>query len=161
ERDVPIPVLGPDLIDLRTLEITAERTAQGLVEAREEGLVKPAKIPAPQPPSAEVREVASEAGAGAPKGPSKLDLIRAKAKGDSPEAGAPAGPRPGPPKPAAKPAKKVKVAEARPSLVWLGEAGLKELVGRLNGDLGGGTAQIVHAGILLPAEKLIQVALYL
>ena len=35
ERDIPIPVLGPDLIDLRTVEVTAERTAQGLVEARE------------------------------------------------------------------------------------------------------------------------------
>ena len=45
----PIPVLGPDLIDLRLVEITAERTAQGLVEAREADLVKPAKIPAPQP----------------------------------------------------------------------------------------------------------------
>src|SRR5947208_2583823 len=51
ERDVPVPVLGPDLIDLRTVEITAERTAQGLVEAREATLVKPAKIPAPQPES--------------------------------------------------------------------------------------------------------------
>ena len=49
ERDIPIPVLGPDLIDLRTVELTAEKTAQGLVEAREEELVKPAKIPAPQP----------------------------------------------------------------------------------------------------------------
>src|SRR5829696_1096698 len=52
ERDVPIPVLGPDLIDLRVVELTAERTAQGLVEAREETLVKPAKIPAPQPEAA-------------------------------------------------------------------------------------------------------------
>src|SRR5918992_5859361 len=49
ERDVPIPVLGPDLIDLRVVEITAERTARGLVEAREETLVKPTKIPAPKP----------------------------------------------------------------------------------------------------------------
>src|SRR3954451_24850137 len=48
ERDVPIPVLGPDLIDLRTVEVAAERTAQGLVEAREAGLVRPATIPAPQ-----------------------------------------------------------------------------------------------------------------
>ena len=29
ERDVMIPVLGPDLIDLRLLEITAEKTAAG------------------------------------------------------------------------------------------------------------------------------------
>ncbi len=44
-----MPVLGPDLIDLRTVEVAAERTAQGLVEAHEAELVKPAKIPAPQP----------------------------------------------------------------------------------------------------------------
>src|SRR6476659_880398 len=49
ERDVPVPVLGPDLIDLRLVEVIAEKTAQGLVEAREATLVKPEKIPAPQP----------------------------------------------------------------------------------------------------------------
>ena len=49
ERDIPIPVLGPDLIDLRTVEIAAEKTAQGLVDAREAKVEKPAKIPAPQP----------------------------------------------------------------------------------------------------------------
>src|SRR5436305_14295631 len=49
ERDVPVPVLGPDLIDLRTVEVVAERTAQGLVEAREATLVQPVKIAAPQP----------------------------------------------------------------------------------------------------------------
>src|SRR5579859_7368354 len=48
DRDVAVPVLGPDLIDLRVVEVTAERTAQGLIEAREATLVKPTKIPAPQ-----------------------------------------------------------------------------------------------------------------
>ena len=49
ERDIPIPVLGPDLIDLRTVEIAAERTAQGLLDTFQAGLPKPAKILAPQP----------------------------------------------------------------------------------------------------------------
>src|SRR3954467_15740204 len=81
ERDIPIPVLGPDLIDLRLVELTAEKTAQGLVEAREATLVKPAKIPAPQPES---EAAAPTDGAPAPaapaKGPSKIDMIRAKAR---------------------------------------------------------------------------------
>ena len=33
ERDIPVPVLGPDLIDLRTVEIAAETTAMGLLDA--------------------------------------------------------------------------------------------------------------------------------
>ena len=57
-------MLGPDLIDLRTVEIAAERTAQGLVEAREADLPKPAKIPAPQPEA----EAADAAGNGAGRG---------------------------------------------------------------------------------------------
>ncbi|HKI18647.1 MAG TPA: NADH-quinone oxidoreductase subunit B family protein, partial [Isosphaeraceae bacterium] len=32
ERDIPVPVLGPDLIDLRTVELAAERTAAGLLD---------------------------------------------------------------------------------------------------------------------------------
>src|SRR3954467_11024755 len=128
ERDVPIPVLGPDLIDLRTVEVAAERTAQGLVEAREAGLVQPAKIAAPQPEAEGAVDGQGEASAApAAKAPSKIDLIRAKARGEVvPEASA----APPAPKPAAKPAKKVKRAEARPSLVWLGDAGLRELAGR-------------------------------
>ena len=46
-REVPVPVLGPDLIDLRLVEITAERAAAGLGEAHEAGLEKPPIIPAP------------------------------------------------------------------------------------------------------------------
>src|SRR5262249_28264979 len=66
-----------------------------------------------------------------------------------------------PPKPAAKPAKKVKRAEARPSLVWLGAKGLRELADRLNADLGAGAATIVQAALLIPPERLIEVARYL
>ena len=115
ERDVPIPVLGPDLIDLRLLEVTAEKTAQGLVEAREETLDKPTLIPSPQPETPEEEAPAADASA-APKGPSKLDLLRAKSAGivdpdESAEAPKPAA------KPAAKHTKKQKKAEARPSIV--------------------------------------------
>ena len=46
-REVPVPVLGPDLIDLRLVEITAERAALGLGEAHEAGLEKPPIIAAP------------------------------------------------------------------------------------------------------------------
>ena len=76
ERDIPIPVLGPDLIDLRTVELTAERTAMGLAEAREADLPKPPKIPAPQP-EAEVADASGNGavGAEAAKPPSKIDLI--------------------------------------------------------------------------------------
>ncbi len=85
ERDIPIPVLGPDLIDLRTVEICAERTAMGLIEAREAGLPKPAKIPAPQPEpeSTEAAATPTEAATAVPKAPSKIDLIRAKARGEA------------------------------------------------------------------------------
>ncbi|MDB5352421.1 MAG: NADH-quinone oxidoreductase, subunit [Planctomycetota bacterium] len=175
ERDVPIPVLGPDLIDLRTLEITAERTAAGLVEAREATLVKPPKIAAPQPEAPAAVDVPTPQPAdGAPKPMSKLDMIRAKAKNlaepnpatteaTSPNADAAAVPVPvkDTGKPAAKPGKKIKTAEARPSLVWLGNAGLKDLEGRLNAEFGEGTATIVMAALLIPTEKLLAVANYL
>ena len=158
ERDIPVPVLGPDLIDLRLVEITAEKTAQGLVEAREEHLVKPAKIPAPQPEAAEADGAPAAEAAPPAKGPSKIDLIRAKAKGEAAR-----GRRspPAPVKPAAKPGKKVKRAEARPSLVWLGDAGLKDLAARLDTEFGPGTATIIQAGLLVPPEKLVAVGLYL
>src|SRR4051812_48182802 len=107
ERDVPVPVLGPDLIDLRTVEVAAERTAAGLVEQREEGLVKPAKIPAPQPEPAEGVDGQGEAAtAAAPaRAPSKIDLIRAKARGEAAGDPAAAPPPAAAAKPAAKPAK--------------------------------------------------------
>ena len=46
-REVPVPVLGPDLIDLRLVEVTAERAAAGLGEAHEASLTKPTMIAAP------------------------------------------------------------------------------------------------------------------
>ena len=82
ERDIPVPVLGPDLIDLRTVEIAAERTAMGLLDQHEAGLEKPAKIAAPQPePQAEAAP--SEPAAATPKAMSKIDMIRAKARGEA------------------------------------------------------------------------------
>ncbi len=131
ERDVPVPVLGPDLIDLRLVELTAERTAQGLVEAREETLVKPAKIPAPQPET----EQSGESSQGADH----------TTNGSKP----------------AKPAKKVKKAEVRPSLVWIGAEALAKLAERINADLGHSAVEIVQAGLLVKPEQLLPVALYL
>jgi NADH-quinone oxidoreductase subunit C/D len=160
ERDIPIPVLGPDLIDLRTVEIAAERTAMGLLDTHEAGLVKPAKIAAPAPEADADGEAALAAAA--PKGPSKIDLIRAKARGEAPAEAAPAPPAAvEKPAPAAKPGKKPKRAEARPSLVWLGAPKLTELAERLNTELGAGTVSIVHAALLVPAPKLVDVALFL
>jgi NADH:ubiquinone oxidoreductase subunit D/NADH:ubiquinone oxidoreductase subunit C len=163
ERDIPVPVLGPDLIDLRTVEIAAERTAQGLMDDHEATLTKPAKIAAPQPeaePATDGQSGAAPAPAAAAKGPSKIDLIRAKARGEAAGA-APAPPPPAEAKPAAKPAKKVKRAEVRPSIVWLGDAGLAELAGWINTTLGAGTATIIQAGLLIPPDKLVATALYL
>ncbi len=163
ERDIPIPVLGPDLIDLRTVEIAAERTAMGLLDAHEAGLPKPTKIPSPQPEAAS-EEVATTAPAepAAPKAPSKLDLIRAKARGEAvPTDGAVAEAAAPAPAPAAKAGKKVKRAEAKPTLVWLGDAKLGELAGRINTEFGAGAVTIVQAGLLVQTDKLVEVALYL
>jgi NADH:ubiquinone oxidoreductase subunit D/NADH:ubiquinone oxidoreductase subunit C len=163
ERDIAVPVLGPDLIDLRLVEVAAERTAQGLVEAREATLVQPAQIAAPQPEAeADASAPAEAAAAPAAKGPSKIDLIRAKARGEAvPAAPAAADAPPAPAKPAAKPAKKIKRAEARPSLVWLGDAGLRDLAGRINAELGPETARIVQAGLLVEPAQLVAVARFL
>ena len=94
-------------------------------------------------------------------------MIRAKQRGESvepaPAAAAPEAATPAPaPAPAAKPAggKKAKKAEARPTLVWLGMPGLTELAAALNAAIGEGTATIVQAALLVPAEKLVAVALY-
>jgi NADH-quinone oxidoreductase subunit C/D len=161
ERDIPIPVLGPDLIDLRTVEIAAERTAMGLLDKHEAGLEKPVKIPAPQP-EAQAEAAPAEPGAAAPKAMSKIDMIRAKARGESPaDAPAPAPAAEAKPAPAAKAAKKVKRAEARPTLVWLGNAKLTELADRINTEVAAGAVSIIQAGLLVQTDKLIDVALYL
>ena len=146
-----IPVLGPDLIDLRTLEITAERTAMGKLDQQQEAMAKPVLLPAPvdepEPPPAE---------APAPsKAPNAIDKIRGRASTDAATEPAKAA------KPAVKPAKKIKRAVARPSLRCLEAEGLRELVDRLNATLGAQTAQIVQAGILVPADRLVETALYL
>ncbi len=148
DRDVPIPILGPDLVDLRTVELTAERTAQGLIEAREASLPKPLKIPAPQPEPEHSPEGESTSGR-----PSKIELLRARARGEQPAAS--------PDEPAAKPVKKLKHAQARPSLAWLGDQGLVELAARLDSHLGTETARIIQAALLIPADRLAAVALYL
>jgi NADH-quinone oxidoreductase subunit C/D len=162
ERDIPIPVLGPDLIDLRTVEIAAERTALGLIEQHEAGLPKPAKIPAPQPEPEEATSAPAET-APAPKAPSKIDMIRAKARGEAVPAtdGAATAEAKPAPAPAAKPAKKAKRAEARPSLVWLGAEKLGALADRINAEFGAGTVTIIQAGLLVQTDKLVAVALYL
>jgi NADH-quinone oxidoreductase B subunit len=162
DRDIPVPVLGPDLIDLRTVEVAAERTAQGLVDQREAEVPKPPKIPAPQPEDKAAEGEPPAGAAAAPKGPSKIDLIRAKARGEArPEAPAAAPAAEVKPAPAAKPVKKVKKAEARPSLVWLGAEKLQELAARLNAELGRGSVTTIQAGLLIPADKLVEAALYL
>jgi NADH-quinone oxidoreductase subunit C/D len=165
ERDIPIPVLGPDLIDLRTVEISAEKTAMGLLDKHEAGLTKPAKIAAPQP-DAEPEPVAAAAADGPTptKAMSKVEMIRAKSRGEVvPESTSPAPPpaAEAKPAPAAKAAKKVKRAEARPTLVWLGDAKLKELAERINTDCGAGAVSIVQAALLVKTDKLVDVALFL
>ena len=165
ERDIPIPVLGPDLIDLRTVEIAAEKTAMGLLEKHEAGLTKPAKIAAPQPEAEPEPVPAAVADASAPpKAMSKVEMIRAKSRGESVPDAAAAAPAPAAeakPAPAAKGGKKVKKAEARPTLVWLGDAKLKELAERINTELGAGAVSIVQAALLVKTDMLIDVALFL
>ncbi|GIW87548.1 MAG: hypothetical protein KatS3mg108_1872 [Isosphaeraceae bacterium] len=159
EREIPVPVLGPDLIDLRTLEITAERTALGLIEAREATLEKPPRIPAPQPAAAEPAEDAAPA---APPS-SKLDKIRARVQGTNPAAqgDGETSAASAPPKSAPRAARKPKVAPVMPSLRWLGDEGLAALADRINAELGPGTATIVQAALLIPADKLLEVARFL
>jgi NADH-quinone oxidoreductase subunit B/C/D len=116
DRSVPVPVLGPDLIDVRTLERTAELAARGALEAVPDDVPRPVKIPAPR--SDTDSEKAAEGPSIEASRPGLLERMKAK----SAEA----------PTPAARPARKVKVAQARPSLVWLGDSALKDLAARLN-----------------------------
>jgi NADH-quinone oxidoreductase B subunit len=166
ERDIPIPVLGPDLIDLRTVEIAAEKTAMGLLDTHEAGLTKPTMVPAPRPePEADAAPAPAANGPAAPKPMSKIEMIRAKARGETvPDAAAAPAPAPAAeakPAPAAKAGKKIKRAVARPTLVWLGDAKLKELADRLCAEFGAETVAIVEAGLLVKTDKLIDVALFL
>jgi len=160
ERDIPVPVLGPDLIDLRTVELAAERTAAGLLDKHEAGLPKPPKIAAPQP-EIEAPPAESAPPAAAVKAPSKIDLIRAKARGEAAADGPSPPPAEAKPTPVAKPGKKAKRAEARPSLVWLGAAKLADLAEQINKEFGPGTVTIIQAGLLVEAAKLVEVARFL
>ena len=151
DREVPVPALGPDLIDLRTVEITAERAGLGLTEAREASLPKPAKIPAPT--------AAVEPEPDAPAaGPSKIDALRARAHAQPAEVES----DPGAPKVATpRPTRKIKQAEARPTLRWLGEPAFADLAAKLDADLGPGTAPIVRAALLVEPARLVEVARHL
>ena len=86
-------------------------------------------------------------------------MIRAKARGEAVPTGRRrrrrAAAAAAPPAGQARRQEEIKTAEARPSLVWLGDAGLKELADRLNAEFGAGTVTIVQAGLLVPAEKLV------
>ncbi len=158
ERDIPVPVLGPDLIDVRFLEITAEKTAQGVLDAIQADMPKPLIIPAPQPEKTEEPPAAAAPAAAAPM--SAAEKLRAKMAGAKPaEATAAEASKPAA-KPAA-PAKKIKKAEARPSLVWLGNDKLKALSERLNGEFGAGTSTILEAGLLIPVDRLKAVCKFL
>ena len=92
-------------------------------------------------------------------------MIRAKSRGEAVARRSRRQRRPRPPKPnprpAAKAGKKIKRAEARPTLVWLGDAKLKELADRINAELGAGTVSIVQAALLVTTDKLVDVALFL
>ncbi len=153
EREVTVPALGPDLIDLRTVEIAAEKAAQGLAEAHEATLEKPALLHSPQP-----EVVAPDAGESGAKAPSRVDQIRARAAGqpglevDVPTEAASARPRP---------TKKIKHAQDRPTLVWLGDAGLLELRSRLAAAFGEESVAIVRAGLLVDPTRLLEVARHL
>ena len=90
-------------------------------------------------------------------------MIRAKSRGEAVPDGAARRPRPPKPNPRRPPkaGKKVKRAEARPTLVWLGDAKLKELAERINTEFGAGTVSIIQAALLVKTDKLIDVALFL
>ena len=107
--------------------------------AREDHLVKPAKIPRA---AAGAAQPESEA-----KGPRKFPRRVETAPGRTPP-------------PPSRPAKKVKRAEARPSIVWLGDPEAPaSLADRINAEVRAPeTATIIQAGLLIPAEKLVAVA---
>ena len=113
--EIPVPVLGPDLIDLRLArDHRREDAAAGLGEAHEAGLEKPPIISAPVPPSDEP-STRTRAGRG-------RQGVR------NPEA----------------PRKRGQTVEIQPRRrVWIGHAGLAErFEDRINHELGAGSASI-------------------
>ena len=167
ERDIPIPVLGPDLIDLRTVELAAERTAQGLVEAREADLPKPPKIPAPQP-EAEAADAPADGRQPRPPRPmSKIDMIRAKARGEAveprprPRPPQPPPPQPPPPRPSPPAARRRSGPRPGPASSGWATTGSRSWPTRSTPSSARGPSRSSRRRLLVPAEKLVDVALYL
>ena len=165
ERDIPDPGAGPDLIDLRTVEIAAERTALGLVDAHEAGLEKPPKIPrpaararAPTPSRSRARRGRGRQGAEQDRHDPRQGSRRS-ARGRSAPRRPPAADGTRPRRQAG--GKKAKRAEARPTLVWLGDAKLAELAGGSMPSSARAPSRSSRPALLVPAEKLVDVALYL
>ncbi len=129
QRDVPVPALGPDLIDLRTLEVTAERAAQGLSEQRETELDKPGLIDAPR------STLDPDADPTSPSTDAKVESPSKKAT-----------------------SRKPKRAEVRPSIHWIGESALHDLATTLNGRFGPDAVSISDNALLVAPEHLVDVA---
>ena len=139
----------------------------GLLDAHEAGLVETDQDPrATARGGTEAGPVPAADGPAPPKAMSKIEMIRAK-RGARPSQTVrpPWRRRRRPPKPSPhrppRAGKKVKRAEARPTLVWLGDAKLKELADRINAEFGAGTVSIIQAALLVQTDKLVDVALFL
>ena len=165
ERDIPIPVLGPDLIDLRTVEIAAERTAMGCSRpARRDWPSRPRS-----PPRNPSRRRGRRPGRGS-DGAQGPEQDRPDPR-QGPRRGGPAADgRRRPPTPRRSPSQAGPGRQGRQE----GQAGrgpaqprlarrrrLEELADRINAEFGPGTVTIVQAGLLIQPEKLVEVALYL
>ncbi len=162
-------MLGPDLIDLRTVEIAAEKTALGLVDAheagaREAGQDRRAAARAGSRPSA---APAAAPAAAAPKAMSKIDMIRAKREA-KPSRGGRRPPRPKrPPQPSPRRPPSPRAARSssgpRPGRPWSGSAtpGSPSWPAASTPRSAQGTVSIVQAALLVPTDKLVDVALFL
>ena len=162
ERDIAIPVLGPDLIDLRLRR--DRRRADGAGTGRgPRG--RPGQAGQDPRPAARARSRSTDGSAdgsrAAPKAMSKLDMIRAKARGEAvPDgaAAAAAGRRAAKPAPAAKAARRS--SGPRPGPPSSGSATqAQELAERINTESARGRSTIVQAGLLVQTDKLVAVAL--
>ncbi len=159
EREVPVPVLGPDLIDLRLVEVTAERAAAGLLDAQEAKLPRPTLIPAPAVDSVAPEAAPADARtvAAAARTSSKAARVRAHSPAGTSVGEVAAAPAASTP----RPVKKARLAEARPSLRWLGDEGLSDLVLRIHKRFGAEIVKPAHAALLVEPSDLLPVAQYL
>ncbi len=167
ERDIPIPVLGPDLIDLRTVEIAAEKTAMGLLEAHEAGPREAGQDPGP-PARAASRCIPCpggrrggraqgdeqdrhDPGQGAGRGGARGTGGRGRSGGGSKTRGS--GPQGG----------QEGQAGRSPAHARLARRGQAQRAGRTASTprLAAGSVSIVQAALLVQPEKLIDVATYL